>query len=649
MDAAPTVGFQQLAQLAGGIVLFLYGLRLSSDNLKAVAGSRLKVIIKLLTGNRFLGLVAGIAGTVLVQSNTATAVILVGLCQAGVITLDRSIGVLLGANLGSTLTVQFIAFDLYAYALLVIAVGFLGTLKLDTRRTRIIAVVLGIAGLLAVLEGVPAVGWILVVGGTAFGALSYVVERKAAGLALMGFGLIFVGMKIIGAAMAILRENPAFVDLLVRFQEWPVLVILASFVFTVLTNSSTATLGTAIALVAAGGSATGALPLLTPIGAVAVVMGAHLGSCPMAVLSSTGAGRIARQVSYAHVVVKILGVLVVYPLLEHFAAFLTWFNTLVEASAARGVANAHTLFNLVNVVTILPFTPQVARLLDALCPAEKAAAPGILQHISEEQMEFHPMAMDSVELEVKRLAFMVRGLVRQMEEALTADSTADLWRLKEADDQVDELFGSILAFMKKLGQERLGQELFQRIMTMVYILTHLEGIGDCVSKDFFNIMRKRVDRDVQFSIEGINLLTDIHHMLLERMDAVIKILGKRDFAALARILDGQEEFYGRTRVLTKAHFKQLVKGVHAAEDTTMIYLDTIATMKNIHRALVDIAQNIRYCPYYSGLPTQDGQGTSSTASGPASAGSAGPGSAQIPAGDTGTTASAAPPAEEKTT
>ncbi len=593
------IGFQELSQLAGGIVLFLFGLHLASDNLKAVAGARLKVIIKLLTANRMLGLFAGLFGTVLVQSNTATAVILVGLCQAGILTMARSIGVLLGANLGSTVTIQVVAFDLYAYALLVIAVGFIGTLSLSSKSLKIGGGVIGCFGLILLSKDLPAIGSILAIVGFASLCLSLLSERKAAGRALIGLGLIFVGMKVIKVAMAVMKDSPSFAKVIVDFQAYPLLVIAAAFLFTVLTNSSTATLGTAIALVAAGGS-----KLISPEGAVAIVMGAHLGSCPMALLSGTGTGRIGRQVSSAHVFIKVAGVVVVFPFLSQFAHYLTAFNSWMGASPSRAIANTHTLFNLINVVTLLPFTPQIAALLDWVIPEKKRQIEGILQHISDEQMEYRPLAMESAELEIKRLAFMVRGLLRAMEEAFTTSERSTLAKFKELDDKIDGLFDSILTFLTKMGQERLGSEMFHRAMTLVYVLTSLESIGDRVSKDFRETMRKRIEMDVQFSFEGLELLQDIHRLVIGRMDDIIQVLGEGEKELLTKVLDGQKEFHAKARILKKAHFKQLVKGVQEAEDTSMLYLDTLATMRNINQSIVDIAVNLHYSPYYGQSNTE---------------------------------------------
>jgi len=592
-----SIGFDRIAQLVGGIVIFLYGLHLASDNLKAIAGARLKILIKLLTGNRFLGIFAGITGTILVQSNTATAVILVGLCQAGVISVARSIGVMLGANLGSTVTVQVVAFDLYSYAMLLIVAGFLATLRLSSKQLRCFAITLAAfgGGITFYLDG--SLGAFPLIVGLVLLVASFVPERKALGYAMMGFGLIFVGMKIIGLAMATLKENPAFIDVILRFQAYPILVILASFVFTVLTNSSTATLGTAIALAASGG-ATGT-EILSPVASVSIVMGAHLGSCPMALLSSLGKGRIPRQVSFSHVFIKIAGVVVVYPFLSHFTELLSWCNAGLNASAARSVANTHTLFNFVNVLTLVPFTPQIAKLLDRLLPQQDREPQGILQHIDDEQMEYHPLAIDSAELEIKRLTFKVRSLVREMESVLSAESRQQLRGLESADDDIDELFGSIMNFMTRLGQEQLSRESIQRIMTLVYVLTHLEGIGNFISKDFHRVQQLRIESNVHFSIEGIKLLVELLQILLDRMDCIITLLGERDFTQIRQILDGRREFHARTRTLTRAHFNQLVRGVHAAEETSMCYLDTLAVIKNIHGAIVDIAQNVRYCPYYS--------------------------------------------------
>jgi phosphate:Na+ symporter len=593
-----TIGFNELCLLSGGIVLFLYGLSLASENLKAVSGNYLKVIIKLLTANRFLGMLAGVGGTVLVQSNTATAVILIGLCTAGVLTLTRSIGVLLGANLGSTVTVQFIAFDLYAYALLLIAIGFLGTLKIKRPLQKKLGIFLVATGAILIQQNLASIGIIIIISGFSQFALSYISERKAAGMALMGFGLIFVGMKVIKSAMVILQNDPTFSDLIVKFQNYPILVILLALIFTVLTNSSTATLGTAIALVSSGGS-----ELLSPEGTVAIVMGAHLGSCPMAFLSSTGAGRVARQVSATHIFIKIAGVILVYPLLEPFSHMLVSFNDWTGATPARAVANAHSLFNIVNVLSLIPFTNQIAQFIEKLIPKKEKEKETILRYLSEEQMEYQPMAMDSVELEVKRLSFKVRDIVAIMKSSLDESQLSNIRKIRTKDKEINELFTSILEFLSGMGKSKLGAENFQRVLTLVYVITNLERIGDLISKDFSLIMTKRIEEDIQFSFEGLKLLTATHVTILEDMNLIIKILSERDASSIHKILGRRDQFLKQTRLLKKAHFKQLIKKVKEAEEASMIYLDTLSSMRDVHQAIYDIAENLKYCPYYGNSPS----------------------------------------------
>jgi len=587
------IGFNELCLLAGGIVLFLYGLQLASENLKAVSGNYLKVIIKLLTANRFMGLIAGLGGTVLVQSNTATAVILVGLCTAGVLTLTRSIGVLLGANIGSTVTVQFIAFDLYSYALLLIAVGFLCTLKLKRKLQKQIGTVLVVIGLILSYKSFAAPGMILIITGVSQLVVAYISERKAAGLALMGFGLIFVGMKIIKSAMVLLQEDPTFSNLIVKFQTYPMLVVLLSFIFTIATNSSTATLGTAIALVATGGS-----ELLSPEGTVAIVMGAHLGSCPMAFLSSRGTGRVARQVSATHIFIKIAGVILVYPLLKPFSSALVSFNIAMNATPERAVANAHTLFNLVNVITLLPFTNQIAVFIEKLIPEKEKQNETILKYLSEEQMDYQPMAIDSAELEVKRLSFMVRDIISKISAGLDESQLTKIREIEKADKQINELFTSVLKFLSTLGQSQLGAENFQKVLTLVYVVTNFERIGDLVSKDFATLMEKRIKDDVHFSFEGIELLKKTNKSLIDDMNLIIKILSEKDKSAINEVLNGHRKYLKQTRLLKKTHFKQLIQGVKEAEEASMIYLDTLSTMRDIHQSIHEIAENLRYCTYY---------------------------------------------------
>src|SRR5437867_6161617 len=300
MDAGTFV----LISLAGGASLLLYGIRLVGEGLQRAAGSRLRHLLSTLAGGRIRGLVVGAGVTALLQSSSATTVMLVGFAGAGLMSLRQTMGVILGADIGTTVTVQLLAFDLLDYSLLIVFVGFL---------------------LMA-----------------ARGQLRYL------GRAVFGFGLLFLALKLIQDGMAPVRDNALFRQLLLALSGQPVVLIALAAVFTALVRSSAATIGLAMAFAAQG--------LIRLDGAVPIIFGANIGTAATAVIASLGANVEARRVAAAHGAFKILGVALFLPFVGPFADLVTR----TTDDPARQLANAHTIFNVALALLFLP-GPQVGR------------------------------------------------------------------------------------------------------------------------------------------------------------------------------------------------------------------------------------------------------------------------------------------------
>src|SRR6058998_3299669 len=303
-----------LLALFGGMALLLYGIRLSGEALQRALGGRLRSLLTGLSRNRILAVVSGAAITAIIQSSAATTLMLIGFVAAGLMTFRQTLGVILGADIGTTFTVQLIAFRVTDAAPLLIGLGFTTTF---VARRRVL---------------------------------------KDVGQALLGLGLLFLGLKLILDNAGTLKASPLAVDLLDAVANNPVVGVLAGAVFSALVTSSAATLGLTLAFAHQG--------LLSLLGAVAVVLGANIGTCVTALTASIGAGAEAKRVAVAHIAFKLLGVALVFP-------FLGPFTTVVASTAAepaRQIANAHTLFNIGISLAFLPFTPWAARAIESLVP-----------------------------------------------------------------------------------------------------------------------------------------------------------------------------------------------------------------------------------------------------------------------------------------
>ena len=308
-----------VTQLGGGLALFLYGMRRMTEALKTVAGSGMKDLLARLTANRFTAAAAGALITAVVQSSSVTTVLVVGFISAGLLNLGQSIGVILGANVGTTITAQIIAFQVYKYGLLLIAVGFFAEI------------------------------------------LAHREQLRQWGTAVMGLGLIFFGMELMNIATAPFRDWEPFIALM-RDMSNPVLAVLAGAGFTAIVQSSSATTG--IVIVLAGN---GLIALESGIG---LILGANVGTCVTAFVSSLGRPREAMQAAWAHIIFNVAGVLIWVLVIGQLADLVRAVSPVSEelaglerlaADTPRQIANAHTLFNLANLAIFIWFTPMLAR------------------------------------------------------------------------------------------------------------------------------------------------------------------------------------------------------------------------------------------------------------------------------------------------
>lgn len=553
MTSATTVALEYgplITGLGGGLALFLYGMRKMTDSLKLVAGDGMKNILARLTTNRFSGAAAGALVTAIIQSSSVTTVMVVSFVSAGVMNFTQSIGVIMGANIGTTVTAQIIAFKITKYALVMIAVGFLMELLAKTRRTRYY------------------------------------------GIMLMGLGLLFFGMELMSNAAIPLRSHPPFIELMQEMRN-PLLGMLAGMAFTALVQSSSATTGIVIVLATQG--------FITLEAGIALVLGSNVGTCVTAMLSAIGKPRDAVKAAVVHVVFNLVGVLLLAAFIPQFAELVRTVSPTVPgltgaerlaAEVPRQVANAHTLFNVANTLVFLGFAGVLAALVERIVPRPAAARPDRGQPVFLQPMflDQPALALDQAKLELGRMGEIVLESVHQaLPTALSGDEDA-LERLREGDDDVDQLQGEILSYLGKVSLQDLVEPQAQRIEEYVGVANYLENLGDVVETAFVPSGFKRLQQGTVLDPETRAPLDALHQAAVAALAQSLAAFSEEDPVQATSVLDSKDEFNRRADALRLRMARLLAAGGREALAAYRLMVEQVENLKRVHTLARRIAR-----------------------------------------------------------
>jgi len=474
--------------LLGGLALFLFGLEQMTAALKAVAGDRLRLLLARLTVNRFTGVATGAFVTAVIQSSSVTTVLVVSFVSSGVMSLSQSVGIILGANIGTTITAQIVAFHVTKLALLMVAAGF---------------------------------------------GLTFIASRETVrhhGTGIFGLGLVFLGMTVMGEAMAPLREYPPFLDWMTRM-EHPALGILAGATFTALVQSSSATTGIVIAMASQG--------LLSLPGGIALILGANVGTCVTALLASIGKPHEALRASVVHVLFNVVGVLIWLPFLGLLAEWVTRFSpkapelaglARVAAETPRQIANAHTLFNVVNALVFLPFTTLLASLAERLVADRELAEEEMIRarYLDGALLGTPSLALEQARREIVRAGEISERMLVAVLPALLTGSRDALAEVEEMDLAVDALHEHIVAYLRKLGQSNLTEAETRELLHLMALTNAIESASDVVETDLVSRGRQRLSGNVLISPATQKLIGEFHARVVEAFHAVVEAIANRD-------------------------------------------------------------------------------------------------------------------------
>jgi len=517
-----------LITLFGGMALLLYGMQHTGDGLQRVAGARLRQVLTHLTANRLVALLTGAGATALIQSSTATTIMVIGFVQAGLLSLYQAMGIILGADIGTTFTVQLLAFHIYDYALLLVGIGF---------------------------------------------TLTFLAKRRLLrdlGHAVLGFGLIFLGLKLMIEGMEPLKDNAILSQALLAFAETPILGVAASAAFAALVASSAATIGLVIALAAHG--------LLTLPGALPLVLGANIGTCVTALTASLGSTTEARRVAVAHVSFKLLGVAIALPFLDPFVRLVAS----TAADPARQIANAHTLFNVGISLVFLPFQPLAARLIVAAVPdrPEEEKRFGT-RYLDERFMEQPSLAIGQASREASRMADIVQAMLRDAALVFRTGSQELLEDVVRRDDQVDYLEREVKLYLTRLDRQTMTEDLARREIGLLGFIGNLENIGDIIDKNLMELARKKLYQGRRFSEPGEAELMEFHALVSKNFERAVVAFTASDRTLALEVLEQRPVVRQRERELRQSHIDRLRAGMAESVETSEIHLDVLTNLKRI--------------------------------------------------------------------
>ena len=539
-----------ISHVTGGLVLFLYGMRLASDGLREAAGGHLKTTLSVLSSRRGAAVLIGIVVTFLLSSSSAVSVLLVDLANAGLVSLPQAILVLLGATVGTALTVQIIAFSVTAYALILVVAGYLVQLLAHFRRA------------------------------------------KALGTALLGLGLIFFGLDVINRGLA--ETTSQTIESLRSWLDYSLLgfvlgVILSAFL------RSAATVGIAVVLAGNG------VPL---VNLVPVVLGASVGTCSAPLLAAVRGGRRGKQVAVADLAFRLVLALVFLPLVGPLAKLVTWLTSFVspessvEGMARRSVAHVQFLTALVTVLAVLPATGFLAKLVERLMGGAREIPPGAVQYIQFEEPVAPEVALSRAHQEVVRMAEITRGLVARSVQAVLENNEHELERLEAADDRIDVIDLVLSQYLQRLKAAGLGPDALEVKSKLLYIIKDIEAVADLATRDLVRIGWEKSRDNVRFVDGEKQELDGIRRLLDEDLGMLVEAVRGADASQSlrSRILQRDREMdFQRVRLFDR-QFARVAEGVPGAEDSTAAYMNTLNVLRMIHFLVSDILRMISQPP-----------------------------------------------------
>ena len=545
-------------ELLGGLALFLYGMEKMTDGLKAAAGQQMNALLEKLTGNAVLGAITGAIVTAVIQSSSVTTVLVVGFVSAGIMTLVQSVGVIFGANVGTTVTAQIVAFNTTALAYPLIAVGFF---------------------------------------------MSFVWKQgviRHYGAMLMGLGLIFYGMAAMGSAMAPLRTHEGFAELLQSLKN-PVLGMLAGALFTALVQSSSATIGLSVVMATQG--------LLSLPAGIAILFGAKIGTGITAILAAIGKPRDAKRAAAVHVLFNVLGAVIWLPFIPQLAglaemvspvaAHLEGVERLAE-EVPRQIANAATIWATANTVFFLPFAGLFATMAIRIIPDRPVEEKAVIRplYLDDELIQVPSMALERARMELGHMAELIEGMLAKVRPAV---SSGDLGELSQQHEQVVVLREAVFRYLQHVGRAEFSDAEADEHARLVAAIGEIETMSAAISRELVPLAQDLAETNVTPSRETADLMARLFATIQASAQAALRALVAQDEAAARKVVASRDAILELT-----SGFYRLQAGRLATDDPDRLVKHRVQLeMLDRLRRLYSVAEHMAVSVLPRNLPVDE--------------------------------------------
>ncbi|PIQ09168.1 MAG: hypothetical protein COW71_07850 [Ignavibacteriales bacterium CG18_big_fil_WC_8_21_14_2_50_31_20] len=542
--------FYLIVGLIGGLALFILGMEMMSDGLKKAAGSKMRNILSTITNNRFLAVIAGIFVTIGMQSSSATTVMLVSFVQAQLMTFSQSLGIILGASIGTTITAQLIAFKITDYALLIVGIGVLIKLIANTKKL------------------------------------------KNIGSGILGFGILFLGMWLMSDSMFPLRTYKPFIDLLLHLEN-PIMGILIGTVFTALIQSSGAFIGIVIVL--------GSQGLITLEAAIPLLLGSNLGTSITAILASINSSREAKRVALAHSIFKILGIILFAWWIPSYADLIRTFSPATGFDITspdnfdalpRQIANAHTFFNIILTIILLPGINIAAKLITKMLPdipEEEEEEHFKTKYLEDDLISTPALALSLTKAEIIRMASKVKTMIEEILPMFFTYSQEKLDEIIEKEEEIDFLSVKINRYLRKISQESIIEERSDEIFQLMHTSTEIEQIGNVIAKRLVPLAKKKNKNVIHFSNDGEREIREYHLKTIKQMSRSIEYFKDINLQDAKHIKQKYKKYRLMEQELRRTHFDRLLDEVPETVESSQIHLELIELLKRISSHATNIA------------------------------------------------------------
>jgi len=528
---------QSVFLFLGGIALFIYGITITSKSFETFAFGGFRKFLDKVTSKPILGVILGTVFTSIIQSSSATTVTVVSLANSGTLSFESTLGIIFGANIGTTATAQIIAFNFTKYSLIIFAIGFF--LSVIPRKEII----------------------------------------RELGRGIMGFGLIFIGMQFMEQSVAPLKNSPFFIDLFVKMSKKPILGVLVSAIFTGIEQSSSVTVGIVQALGSEG--------LLDLKAAFSLVIGANIGTTVTAILASLGTNTQARRAAISHVIFNLVGAVIFLIIFKPYVALISK----TSSSLVRQIANAHTMFNVICTILFLPFTNQYAKLIRKLVPGEEVVVESGTKYIDKRLLNMPSFAIDAMYKEVFNMFGMVKKNLESVCLMVSKNTNKLLQNINLRETAINQVNKEIQAFAPQITSKQLTSEQSKEVNLLVNVASQVERIGD-ILKGISELQIEKMKEGILFSDIAMEDISKMINTIRTEYEIIEHNFDNFSLEYFKQIEEMEQSIDDMEIALREAHVERLVNGVCSAE-AGIIYVDMLSDLERVSDHIYKIARLLK--------------------------------------------------------